>query len=89
MRERKVTSNPDSVNGVQAEQCASPDGRRLFPIAAAAEFLRQQGADSVSSWTIRRLLSSQQLKFIKLGRKIYISREALDDLLVRLERRSR
>jgi excisionase family DNA binding protein len=62
--------------------------RRLFDLDGAASHLHELGAAGVTPWTLRRLIASGQLRSIRLGRRIYISREALENLLTRLERKS-
>jgi hypothetical protein len=69
-------------------QASAPE-RRLYDIAEAAIYLQSIGAGSVTEWTVRRLVSSGRVRSIRLSRKIYISRAALDELIQRLERRTR
>ena len=73
----------------RSDEVASADGRRVFSLSAGAEYLRSIGADGVTSWTLRRLVTSGVLKHLKLGRKYFITREALDAMVDRLERRAK
>ncbi len=63
--------------------------KRLFDIAAAVEYLRSIGAGAASSWFVRQLIASGEIPHIRIGKKFYISREALDGWLAKHERRSK
>ena len=73
----------------RSDELASADGRRVFSLSAGAEYLCRLGADSVTPWTLRRLVTSGALKHLKLGRKYFVTRESLDQLVERLERRAK
>jgi excisionase family DNA binding protein len=61
--------------------------KRLFDIQAAAEYLRSIGATSATATFVRALITSGRIAHIKLGKKFYVSRTALDAWLVSHERR--
>jgi len=63
--------------------------RELFDVVAAAEYLRTLGADTASRNLIRTLIASGQLPFVRLGKKFFVRRCALDEWIVRHERRRR
>ena len=52
--------------------------QRLFDIQAAVAYLRSLGAESATANFVRGLISSGQIKFLRLGRKFYLSRTELD-----------
>ena len=62
---------------------------RLFDLKAAAEYLQSLGAAGTTAYYIRSLVASGKVPHIKLGRKFYISKNALDAWLERAEKRSR
>lgn len=61
----------------------------LFDIAAAAEFLRSLGAVSVTTWTVRSLVAASELPHIRLGKKIYLTKDSITNWLEKHERRNR
>ena len=61
--------------------------QRLFTIEAAVECLKSIGAVSATVSLVRGLISSGRVPHIRLGRRFYVSRTALDEYLVRHERR--
>jgi excisionase family DNA binding protein len=63
--------------------------QRLFDIQGAVAYLQSMGATGVSVSTVRSLIASGQVAHIKLGRRFYITREAIDEWLSRHERRAR
>lgn len=60
---------------------------RLFDIHAAAKYLQSIGATGVTHSTIRRLLNSGDLPCLKIGKRFYLSKAALDSWLLKHERR--
>jgi excisionase family DNA binding protein len=71
----------------------APDGgaqtQRLFTIEAAVEYLKSIGAVSATASFVRGLISSGQLPHIRIGRRFYVSRTAMDAWLTTHERKSR
>lgn len=61
--------------------------RRLFDIRAAAEYLRSLGADSTTISFVRGLISAGTLPHLKIGKKFFVSKDALDGWISRAERR--
>jgi excisionase family DNA binding protein len=61
--------------------------KRLFDVQAAAEYLRSIGATSATVTFVRTLITSGRIPHLKLGKKFYLSRTALDAWLVSHERR--
>ena len=73
---------------VSASAPAELDGQRYFGFDEAASYAQSIGLRSATSWTLRRLVSAGRLKSLRLGRRIYLSKNALDEMLSRLERRA-
>ena len=63
--------------------------QRLFDIQAAVGYLRSIGAAGVGVHFVRSLISSGQLPYIRMGKRFYVSRGALDSWLEKNEKRSR
>jgi len=63
-----------------------PDGRRMFTVEAAADYLRSIGVTGASVNTIRALIVSCKLPHQRIGRRFYVSRTALDAWLQHHER---
>jgi len=61
--------------------------QRLFTIEAAVGYLKSIGAVSVTVSFVRTLISSGRVPHIRLGRRFYVSRTALDEYLARHEKR--
>ena len=61
--------------------------RQLFDVHAAAKYLREIGASGVSVHTVRGLLTSGALPFLKLGKRFYVSKSVLDRWLKNHETR--
>jgi excisionase family DNA binding protein len=62
---------------------------QLFDISHAAEYLRSIGASGATVHFIRGLVSSGQVPHVRIGKKFYVSREALQGWLERHEKRAR
>jgi excisionase family DNA binding protein len=63
------------------------EGRRLFDIQAAVAYLRSLGAEAVTMNFVRALVNSGQVPHVRMGRKFYVSRTALDHWITNHERR--
>jgi excisionase family DNA binding protein len=63
--------------------------QRLFDIPSAAKYLQSIGASAVTTITVRTLVSSGKLPHIKIGRRFYITRVAMDSWLANHERRAK
>jgi excisionase family DNA binding protein len=63
--------------------------QRLFDIPGAVEYLRSIGAGAASPWFVRSLISRGELPHLRIGKKFYVSREALDTWISKHERRAR
>jgi excisionase family DNA binding protein len=61
--------------------------RRLFAIQAAVEYLRELGAESVSVNFVRNLINRAEVPHIRMGKRFYITRQALDNWIERHERK--
>jgi len=61
--------------------------QRLFDIHAAAQYLQNIGATGVTPSTIRRLLNSGDLPCLKIGKRFYLSKAALESWLLKHEKR--
>lgn len=62
---------------------------RLFDIPAAVEYVRSLGANGVTAYTIRTAINSGRLAKAQLGKKFYVTKEALDSWISQAERRAR
>jgi hypothetical protein len=63
--------------------------RRLYSIPDAVEYLRSIGATAATPNFVRNLISSSAVPHIRIGKKFYITRVALDGWLTSRERKSR
>jgi excisionase family DNA binding protein len=64
-------------------------GQRLFDIAGSAAYLRELGAVSCTVTFIRQLIATGQVPHVRIGKKFYVSRDALDGWIGRHERKAR
>lgn len=71
----------------QVESSAQSQTRRLFDIRAAVEYLHLIGAESVTPNFIRTLIGTGQVKHVRMGKKFYVTREALEQWIGNHERR--
>lgn len=71
----------------QIECGVSSQERRLFDIRAAVEYLHLIGAESVTPNFVRTLIGTGQVKHVRMGRKFYITLEALEQWIGNHERR--
>jgi excisionase family DNA binding protein len=62
---------------------------RLLDILLAVSYLKSIGADSASENFVRNLISTGQIPHVRIGKKFYISRVALDSWINSRERKSR
>ena len=60
---------------------------RLFTVEGAAAYLQSIGAAGVTVWTVRSIMASGQVPLIHIGRRLYVSKNALDDWISKHERR--
>lgn len=63
--------------------------RRLFDVHTGAAYLRDIGATAATVSFVRGLITSGQVAHIRIGKKFYVTREALDAWIGRHERRNR
>lgn len=63
--------------------------RRLFDVQSGAAYLRQIGATAATVSFVRGLITSGQVAHVRIGKKFYVTREALDGWIGRHERKSR
>lgn len=52
--------------------------QRLFDVHSAVVYLRRLGADAVTLNFIRGLINRGSVPHLRIGKKFYVSREALD-----------
>lgn len=62
---------------------------RLLDIKAAVAYLRDIGATAATVNFVRNLINTGQVAHIRIGKKFFISREAIDGWLDKHERRGR
>jgi hypothetical protein len=65
------------------------NGRRLFDIAGAVEYLHGIGASAATPNFVRAIIGRGEVAHLKIGKKFFVSREALDAWIQKHERRSR
>jgi excisionase family DNA binding protein len=65
----------------------APEPRRIFDIIGAVAYLRSIGADSATVTWLRAHIATGEIPHVKVGKKFYCSRSALDQWLERHERR--
>jgi hypothetical protein len=63
--------------------------QRLFDVHRAAEYLRSIGATAATVGFIRGLITSAQVSHVRIGKKFYITREALDRWITTHDHRRR
>lgn len=72
-----------------AKQTEQRSGQKLFDVKDAAEYLRSLGAAAASINFVRALMNSRQISRLKIGKRLYATRESLDAWLQRSEKRAR
>jgi excisionase family DNA binding protein len=65
------------------------DTRRLFDVQSAAGYLRELGAGTASVNFIRTLITSGQVPHIRIGKRFFVAREALDHWIESRQRRAK
>jgi excisionase family DNA binding protein len=65
------------------------DAQRLFDVHAAAQYLREIGAGAATVGFVRGLISAGEVPHLRIGKKFYVSRAALDRWIEQRERRGR
>jgi hypothetical protein len=65
------------------------DSQSLFDILATVAYLKSIGASAATPNFVRTLISSAQVPHVRIGKKFYLSKTALDHWLVTRERRAR
>lgn len=60
----------------------------LFDISAATDYLRGLGATGATRNFVRGLICSGQVAHVRIGKKFYVSRQALNTWLAKHERRA-
>jgi excisionase family DNA binding protein len=74
---------------VQSGSSIAPtDGRRLFDILAAVDYLRSIGADGATKNFVRGLIASGAVPHVRIGKKFYIDRESLHGWILKHQRRA-
>ncbi len=75
------------VRTTQVESAAHEP--RLFDIAAAVAYFHAIGADAATVNFVRSLIATGQVPAEKIGKKFYVSKNALDGWIYSHERRRR
>ncbi len=75
--------------GERDSRSVASDGRRLFDVSGAVEYLRAIGADGATVSFVRTLINTGQVSHVRIGKKFYMAREALDGWIAKHERRAR
>jgi excisionase family DNA binding protein len=68
---------------------AQPNEPRLFTVEDAASYLQSIGAAGVGVRFVRDLIASGQVARIRMGRRYYVSKNALDTWIANHERRAK
>ena len=68
---------------------AEPSNQQLFDVRGAATYLQTLGATAATVNFIRNIVARGEVPHIKIGKKFYLSRQALDGWVSRHERRNR
>lgn len=63
--------------------------QRLYDVQQAAEYLRTIGASAATVSFIRGLIATSQVPHIRIGKRFYVSHEALDRWITMHERRAK
>lgn len=63
--------------------------QRLFNVQDAVAYLRSIGAGSVTISFVRTLIATSQVPHVRIGKRFYVSRTALNEWISRHERRAR
>jgi len=63
--------------------------QRLFDIPAVVGYLQGAGAHGATISFVRNLIGSGALPHIRIGKRFYVSKAAIDTWLVRAEKRAR
>jgi len=63
--------------------------QRLFDIPSAAAYLRELGASCATVSFVRTIIANGQIPYLRVGKKFFVSREAIDHWIQSRERRTR
>lgn len=63
--------------------------QRLFNVQDAVTYLRSIGAASVTVSFVRTIIANGEVPHIKIGKRFFVTRTAMDEWLSRHERRTR
>lgn len=66
---------------------ANTDGLRVFDLPAGVEYLKSIGATAATNNFLRSLIASSQIAHLRIGRRFYVSKAALDHWISTRERR--
>ena len=69
------------------ETPSPPTERRLFDIAGAVDYLRSIGATAATRNFVRAIIGRGEVAHVRVGRKFFITRDALDNWIVRREKK--
>ena len=67
---------------------APTDGRRLFDIVSAVAYFQSIGADAATVSFVRTLINTGQVPHERIGKKFYVTRDALDGWILKHQRRA-
>lgn len=91
-----MSNQTDAIETSEAKQSqivepqpSQGGARRLFDLAGAAKYLVELGAEGVTIHSVRRLVANRELPVLKISKKFFITREAIDSWIARQGRRSR
>ena len=80
-------NDPNSLN--VARPPSANKLQKYFSMPQVADKCREMGIGNVSPWIVRTWIASGRLPYLKIGRAYFVSVDALEIFLAKLERRSR
>jgi excisionase family DNA binding protein len=61
----------------------------FFDLPEAVDYLRAIGARRITTRLLRRLIRSGEIPLTRIGRKVYVKKESLDDWFVKNQRKKK
>jgi excisionase family DNA binding protein len=79
---------PNEVD-VQPETFADSQTQTLFDIPSAAKHFQEKGAKTATKNFVRNLIASGQLPHLRIGKRFYVTKAAIDRWIETREKRNR
>jgi len=77
------------VTAAPGTSAPAPEPQKLYDILGIVAYMKSAGADAATPNFARGLITSGQVPHVRIGRKYYVSKSALDAWIQRHERRAR